>query len=97
MYHVDFYTTRGTDGMIQMQNAESASGALSCTIPDFSQDIAVKVRRACIVDIDELILLADYWLQNGQQLPADFNDDTKVNIDDLSVLSAYWLEECPWQ
>ena len=68
---------------------------MSCTIPDFSQDIAAKVRRICIVDVDDLSLLADYWLQNGSSLPADFNDDTKINIEDLSALSAYWLDFCP--
>jgi hypothetical protein len=95
MYDVDFYATRGTDGIIQTQNAESSSELLTCTIPDFTQDIAVKVRRACVVDIDDLTLLADYWLQNGPLLPADFDDDAKVNINDLSMLSDYWLNLCP--
>jgi hypothetical protein len=95
MYNVDFYATRDTDGIIHTLNAESSSELLTCTIPDFNQDIAVKVRPACVVDIDELTLLADYWLQNGSLLPADFNHDAKINIHDLSLLSAYWLDFCP--
>jgi hypothetical protein len=94
-YHVDFYDTWSTAGIIQTQNAESTDGLLSCTIPDFDKDIAVKVRKVCSVNFNLLLQLVDDWLRTGSHLPADFNNDNKVNIEDFGELSAHWLDYCP--
>lgn len=95
MYDVDFYATRGAGGISQNQQVESLAGLLSCTIPDFTQDIAIKVRKVCTVDLDDLIVLASNWLQNGQQLTGDLDGDTNINMKDLGILSANWLDDCP--
>jgi len=43
-YIVDVYATRGAGGVIQSGRADSVSGVLTYTLPDFSKDIAVKVQ-----------------------------------------------------
>lgn len=95
LYDVDFYATRGSGGVIQTQRLESTAGLLSCTLPDFTQDIAVKVRKVCTVDLDDLAAVAAYWLENGSSLAGDLNGDTKVNLADLRKLSVNWLSDCP--
>ena len=95
MYDVDFYATRGAGGISQNQRIESLAGLLSCTIPDFTQDIAIKVRKVCTVDLDDLIVIASNWLQDGQQLTGDLDGDININMKDLGILSANWLGDCP--
>jgi len=43
-YVVEVYATRGAGGIIASGKAKSEAGALTYTLPDFSKDIAVKVR-----------------------------------------------------
>lgn len=43
-YVVDVYATRGEGGVIDSGEADSVSGLLTYTLPDFSKDIAVKVK-----------------------------------------------------
>jgi hypothetical protein len=45
-YIVDVYATRGAGGIIASGKADSSSKTLTYTLPDFSKDIAVKVRLA---------------------------------------------------
>jgi hypothetical protein len=43
-YTVEVYATRGAGGVIASGTAKSSSGTLTYTLPDFTKDIAVKVR-----------------------------------------------------
>ncbi|MGD0572413.1 MAG: DUF5060 domain-containing protein [Sedimentisphaerales bacterium] len=43
-YFVEVYATRGAGGVIASGTANSSSGTLTYTLPDFTKDIAVKVR-----------------------------------------------------
>lgn len=43
-YFVEVYATRGTGGIIASGTANSSSGTLTYTLPDFTKDIAVKIR-----------------------------------------------------
>ena len=43
-YFVEVYATRNAGGIVATNRADSASGQLTYTLPDFSKDIAVKVR-----------------------------------------------------
>jgi hypothetical protein len=43
-YNVEVYATRGAGGIIASGKADSESGVLTYTLPDFSKDIAIKVR-----------------------------------------------------
>lgn len=43
-YFVEVYATRGPGGVIASGTANSSSGTLTYTLPDFTKDIAVKVR-----------------------------------------------------
>ncbi len=93
-YDVNFYATRGMGGVIETQKVESVDGLLSCTIPDFSRDIAVKVTPSCIVGLGDLMSLAFYWLESGEQLIADFNNDDRVDTPELGAVANLWLEDC---
>jgi hypothetical protein len=55
--------------------------------------------QACVVTIDDLQNFAYYWLDFGLGIPADLDDDGKVNNIDLSNFANYWLDFCPdgWQ
>jgi len=43
-YNVEVYATRGRGGVIASGKADSKSGVLTYTLPDFSKDIAIKIR-----------------------------------------------------
>jgi hypothetical protein len=43
-YTIEFYETRGAGGIIQTSSSPAESGRLSIAFPDFSKDIAVKIR-----------------------------------------------------
>jgi hypothetical protein len=90
-YVVQVYQTRGSGGVISTGNANSVSGTLTYTLPDFSKDIAVKVRPPCIVDLDDLATMCAQWLQPGPNLAGGSNVDLK----DFSVLAGYWMGQCP--
>ena len=44
LYTIEFYETRGPGGIIRTDNASSEAGRLVLSFPDFTKDIAVKVR-----------------------------------------------------
>ncbi len=43
-YVIDFYETRGTGGVAGSNNARSENGSLVIALPQFTKDIAVKVK-----------------------------------------------------
>ncbi|MFH1371055.1 MAG: hypothetical protein ABII09_07215 [Planctomycetota bacterium] len=92
-YIVDVYSTRGTGGIIASGYADSVSGQLTYTLPDFTKDIAVKVAR--IVDIYDLDTFCNSWLQTGSNIGADLNHSGSVNFADFSIFAGYWADECP--
>jgi hypothetical protein len=93
LYDVDVYATRGAGGIINSGTANSVSGQLTYTLPDFTKDIAVKVIG--VVDIYDLDAFCNYWLQTGSNIGADLNHDGKVNFGDFSILADYWMDNCP--
>jgi hypothetical protein len=50
----------------------------------------------CIVDFKDFSLFADYWLQTGDNLPADLDGDNDVDIYDLKEFVYDWLCVCPY-
>jgi hypothetical protein len=48
----------------------------------------------CIIDYEDLIIMADEWLTSG--IKADLIDDDNVNFKDYAVLANNWLEEFLW-
>ena len=93
LYNVYIYATSGAGGIINSGTANSASGQLTYTLPDFTQDIAVKVIG--VVDIYDLDAFCDYWLQTGSNLSADLNHDGKVDFADFCILAGYWMNSSP--
>jgi hypothetical protein len=93
LYDVDVYATRGAGGIINSGTANSVSGQLTYTLPDFSKDIAVKVIG--VVELYDLDAFSNYWLQTGSNIDADLNHDGKVNFVDFSILAGYWMDNCP--
>jgi hypothetical protein len=92
-YIVEVYATRGSGGIIASGYANSVSGQLTYTLPDFTKDIAVKVTR--IVNFHDFAAFAAQWQQTGSNLDADLNHDGSVDLTDLSVLAGYWMDNCP--
>jgi hypothetical protein len=93
LYDVDVYATRGSGGIINSGTANSISGQLSYTLPDFTKDIAVKVTG--VVEIYDFDTFCNYWLQTGSNIPADLNHDGKVDSVDFSIFAGYWMNNCP--
>ena len=54
------------------------------TNPDLSNDGFVN-----LLDLD---VIADNWLESGVGIPSDIYDDQIVNMFDFSLLTKYWLE-----
>jgi len=44
------------------------------------------------VDFADLWLLADFWLDEGESLPADLNADNRVDFCDFAIFSGDWLK-----
>lgn len=94
-YFVDAYATRPPGGLIASNSISSEMGILQAPLPRFSRDIAVKIAPACFVDMPYLATLGEQWLDSGDDLPADLNDDGFVNALDLAELARLWLSRCP--
>ena len=94
-YNVDFYATNGPGGIVQSQEVDSQEGLLTCMIPDFTGDIAVKVTKVCTVGFDALSMVAADWLQDSPALSGNLGGDTIVNMEDVQILSSHWLDDCP--
>ena len=93
LYNVDVYATRGAGGIINSGTANSVSGQLTYTLPDFSKDIAVKVTR--IVNFRDFAAFAAQWQQTGSNIGADLNHDGNVDLTDFSIFADYWMDNCP--
>jgi hypothetical protein len=50
----------------------------------------------CFVDFEDFALFAQYWLQEGPDLPADLYEDNTVDYLDLDVFVYEWLYYCPY-
>lgn len=94
-YGVDVYATRGTGGIIESGRARSSGGLLTYELPDFSKDIAVKVKPICVVDMQDFVIFAGQWLDTGPDMGADLTGDGTVDYADLTVLTDHWLNDCP--
>ena len=51
--------------------------------------------RDGVVDLPELLVLVDHWL-NEDPLPADYNGDLIVDLGDFALLARSWLWVGPW-
>ena len=90
-YNIQIYATRQSGGVIEYGQADSISGELTYTLPDFNKDIAVKVRPYCVVDTDDLFAFASYWLLSGPNLAGS----EIVDYSDFGVFTGDWLNHCP--
>jgi hypothetical protein len=93
-YIIDIYSTRGNGGIIHSETMEVSGHQLTYTLPDFSNDIAVKV-RPYLIGLPDLDAFCDYWLQTGSNIIADLNHDGNVDFVDFSILAGYWMNNCP--
>ena len=92
LYAVEFHETRGSGGIIQINNVSTEAGKLLLALPDFTKDIAVKVKPLCIlVDFNDLAVFCRQWLQEGPGLGADLYDSNNVDLRDYSIFADYWL------
>ncbi len=92
-YAVEFHETRGPGGIIQINNVSTEAGKLLLALPDFTKDIAVKVKPRCIlIDFNDLAVFSEQWLHEGPGLGADLNDSGNIDLKDYSILGDYWLD-----
>jgi hypothetical protein len=47
------------------------------------------------VDIDDLAMFCDYWLEQNYVGWPDFNNDEKVDFKDFALLAANWRQSIP--
>jgi len=93
-YTIEAYETRGSGGVIDVNEAYCENGKLIIGLPDFDRDIAVKV-KPILVDFDDLAVFCGQWLQEGPGLSADLDDSNNVNLKDYSIFADYWLDRRP--
>ena len=51
---------------------------------------------SCFVDFEHFARFAQYWLETGENLPADLYEDNIVDELDLNEFVNYWLWYCPY-
>ncbi|MBN1765371.1 MAG: DUF5060 domain-containing protein [Sedimentisphaerales bacterium] len=68
-YLVKVYETRGNGYIIDMDDADSSGGVLTCTLPDFRKDIAVKVIENNLSDLQRYLRITEIMYY-----PAEPND-----------------------
>lgn len=49
----------------------------------------------CVVNITDLRILAEWWLESGAGLPADIDGNNTVDIADFAELAYWWHDMCP--
>ena len=92
-YAVEIHQTRAPGGIIQTSNVFTEAGELLLSLPDFTRDIAVKVKPACIlVDFDDLEVFSEQWLEEGPGLGADLNDSGNIDLKDYGIFADYWFD-----
>ncbi len=91
-YTIEAYETRGDGGIIDISEAYCKNDELIIDLPDFTKDIAVKIKPLCsLVGFDDLAVFCEQWLQEGLGLGADLNDSNNVDLKDYSIFADYWL------
>jgi len=53
------------------------------------------INRDGIVDVSDLGILGQHWLQTGKNVPGDINGDGIVDVSDLGILGQNWLVTSP--
>jgi hypothetical protein len=91
IYYIDIYATRGDGGLITWEVTSSISGELTYTLPDFSRDIAVKVKPV-LVDLSTLKTFLDSWLLPYIDLDGDGGDE---DLGDFCVFAEHWMHPYP--
>ncbi len=94
-YEVRIFDTHSPGGIIEQGYANSVNGLLTYPLPDFSEDIAVKVKPECVVNINDLFILAAEWLSQDAASLADISGDGKVNLKDFDAIAKHWFDHCP--
>ncbi len=49
----------------------------------------------CIVNLTDMLILAEQWLAVGEGFTADLDENDRVDIADFAELSYWWYDVCP--
>ena len=49
----------------------------------------------CVVNLTDMLVLVDWWLEDGPGMLADINGDDDVDMKDFSALAYWWYDMCP--
>ena len=50
----------------------------------------------CFINFEHFARFAEYWLETGDNLPADLHEDNTVDLLDLKEFVDQWLYWCPY-
>jgi hypothetical protein len=49
----------------------------------------------CVVNLTDLLIFVDWWLEDGPGMPADIDGDDDVDMEDFAALAYSWYDMCP--
>ncbi len=81
------YTLTGTIG--QPDTGVSSGGNYVLSSGFWSGSIG------CVVNLTDLLTLAEQWLGVGEGFTADLDENDRVDIADFAELSYWWYDTCP--
>lgn len=94
-YNLEYYLTRWPGGAVLATSAYSSDGLLQCPLPAFERDTAVKITE--VMDLENLVILAEEWLHSGTALTCDWTGNHRVDAEDFAWLAARWMNRKNYQ
>ena len=49
----------------------------------------------CVVNLTDLRVVAEWWLEAGEGIPADIDRNGQVDIADFAEVAYWWYDMCP--
>lgn len=77
-------------------NMGAYGGTPHASIPPYDWTLLADITNDGTANFKDFAYTALYWLQQGDQLPSDFNRDDTVDPADLRLLTNDWLTQTAW-
>jgi probable HAF family extracellular repeat protein len=77
-------------------NMGAYGGTAEASMPPYDWALLSDITNDGIVNFVDFAHLADIYLEQDEQLPADFDRDGDVDYADLSLLTEDWLKQTTW-
>ena len=92
------YRVKARDKSFNQNQTEFSSTESVTTDPPLTEFPLGDLNQNCQVGLQDLLLLAEQWLDVGicsDPTCADLDEDNSVNISDFAMLAYNWLTKCP--